>query len=78
MNRNRQMKTIMIAAAASLMLTPVAFAAAPVAASTASKATVASQSTKGEAVLLAAGPNRSGTVSVPRGKGFIPGKGYYG
>ena len=72
------MKTIMMAAAVSLMLTPMAFAAVPVAADTAEKLAITSQATKDGAVLLAAGPNRSGTISIPRGKGFIPGKGFAG
>ncbi|MBT1155250.1 hypothetical protein J1C56_06555 [Aminobacter anthyllidis] len=72
------MKTIMIAAAVSLMLAPAAFAAAPTATPAGSKAVATSQATKDGAVLLAAGPSRTGTISIPRGKGFMPGKGFAG
>lgn len=72
------MKTILIATAVSLMLAPAAFAAVPVAANAASKAVATSQATKDGAVLLAAGPNRTGTISIPRGKGFMAGKGFAG
>lgn len=68
------MKTIMIAAAMALMLAPSAYAAAPVAAGTASKATVASQATKDGAILLAAGRNRDGAIGLPRNNGLVPGK----
>ncbi|WP_432284463.1 hypothetical protein SLT36_22175 [Aminobacter sp. BA135] len=71
------MKTIMMATAVSLMLTPLAFAAVPVVASAASKAVAASQGEK-DGVVLAAGPGRTGTISIPGGKGFMPGKGFAG
>ncbi len=52
------MKTIMIAAMAGLMLSPAAFAAAPMAAKTVSKPALSSQTTQGGAILLVKGNNK--------------------
>lgn len=71
------MKTMMIAVATTL-LTPAAFAAVPVAKEAASKAATNEQAAKDGAVQLATGPNRSGAIGIPRGKGFLPGKGWGG
>lgn len=74
------MKTIMMAAAASLMLMPAAFAAVPATAQTAAKPVASSEKPKDAAAMqLAAGPNRSGATSATsRGRGFTPGKGWAG
>lgn len=73
------MKMIMMAAAASLMLTPAAFAAVPATAQNAAKSVASSEKPKDAAMQLANGANRSGTVSSTRGgRGFIPGKGWAG
>ncbi|MBT1155249.1 hypothetical protein J1C56_06550 [Aminobacter anthyllidis] len=52
------MKTIMIAAMAGLMLSPAAFAAAPMAPKTVSKPALSSQTTQGGAILLVKGNNK--------------------
>ncbi|MEO5322238.1 hypothetical protein PV773_02840 [Mesorhizobium sp. CC13] len=73
------MKTIVMAAAASPMLMPAAFAAIPVTVQTAAKPVASSEKPKDAAMQLANGANRSGTVSSTRGgRGFIPGKGWAG
>ena len=71
------MKAAMIAVAATLILTPVAFAAVPAAKDAASKAAINEQAAKDDVVLLAGGPGRTGAI-IPRGKGFLPGKGWGG
>jgi len=70
------MKTIMTAAAMSLLLAPTAYAAAPVANEEGAKAAISAQAAKDEAVQLAAGRNRSGSIGLPRNWGPIPGKGF--
>ena len=70
------MKKIMMAALAGLMLSPAAFAAVPMAAK--SKPALNGQTTQDVPVLLAAGRNRTGTISIPRGSGFVPGKSFFG
>jgi len=72
------MKTIMMATAVSLMLAPTAFAAVPVAAGGAASKAVATSQGEKDGVVLAAGPGRTGTISIPGGKGFMPGKGFAG
>ncbi|ODT02727.1 MAG: hypothetical protein ABS58_17325 [Mesorhizobium sp. SCN 65-20] len=72
------MKTIIMAVAATLILTPVAFAAVPVAKEATSKAAINEQAAKDDVVLLAGGPGRTGAIGMPRGKGFLPGKGWGG
>ncbi len=57
------MKTMMMAAAVSLMLAPVAHAAAPVANEAGSK-TISNGQVKGEAVQLARGANKPGNPST--------------
>lgn len=76
MKETKSMKTILIAALAGMMLSPAAFAAVPTAVS--KPASFDTQSTKSGVVLLAGGPGRNGTIVIPRGKGFIPGKSLFG
>lgn len=54
------MKTLMTAALVSLMITPAAFAAAPMVAKAGSKPALASQTTPGGAILLVKGGNKPG------------------
>ncbi|MBB6466832.1 hypothetical protein HNQ96_002708 [Aminobacter lissarensis] len=65
------MKTIMIAAMAGLMLSPAAFAAAPMAAKTVSKPALSSQTTQGGAILLVKGNDKptKGGASSSKGPG---------
>lgn len=70
------MKTIMTAAAVSLLLAPTAYAAAPVANEDGGKAAISAQANKDEAIQLAAGRNRSGSIGLPRSNGLIPGRGF--
>ncbi|MRX33396.1 hypothetical protein [Aminobacter sp. MDW-2] len=70
------MKTIMMAAAVSLLLAPTAYAAAPVANEDGAKAAISAQATKDDAVRLAAGRNRSGSIGLPRSNGLVPGRGF--
>ncbi len=72
------MKAAMIEVAATLILTPTAFAAVPAAKDAASKAAINEQAAKDDVVLLAGGPGRTGAIGMPRGKGFLPGKGWGG
>lgn len=71
------MKTIMMAAAVSLMLAPAAKAAVPVAEDAVSTATGSGQVTGG-GVEMAGGPGRSGPASARQGKGSPPGKSTFG
>ncbi|MDR7223095.1 hypothetical protein [Aminobacter aminovorans] len=66
------MKTIMIAAMAGLMLSPAAFAAAPMATKTVSKPALGSQTTQGGAILLVKGNDKPTKGGAPSSKG--PGK----
>ena len=54
------MKTFVAAALVSLMITPAAFAAAPMVAKTAAKPALGSQATPGGAILLVKGNNKPG------------------
>lgn len=73
----RPMKTIMMAAAAALMLTPAAHAAVSVAGDVASMAICDGQ-VKGATMEMAGGPSRTGAISAPGGKGSLPGKSTFG